>query len=626
MKLLDRINSPADIKGLKLAELGELAAEVRQRILQVTSRRGGHVGPNLGVVELTLALHYVFDAPRDKIIWDVGHQCYTHKLLTGRRKRFHTLRQYKGISGFPKREESEYDVFGTGHAGTSLSAAFGLAKARDLQAGDFHIVAVIGDGSAISGMALEAFNHIGDSQTNLMVVINDNAMSIARSTGAISTYLSQITARFTATGFYQQLRARSWELIGKLFRRRSEFWRGWARRLERGIKGILTPGGLFEDMGFHYFGPVKGHDLKQLIHYFKRLKDVPGPVLIHVVTEKGRGFKGAIDDPEMFHGVGPFDPESCIVAPSETRSYSDFFGCSLVELAEKDPRIVAVTAGMTLGTGLTLFRERFPDRLFDFGITEEHCATFAAGLTLQGMKPVYAVYSTFLQRAFDQMIHDVALQKLPVVFAVDRGGVVGADGPTHHGTFDLSYLRMVPNMVVAAPKDEAELRDLLYTALGYEEGPFAIRYPRSCMLGVEVPLEPKKLPVGSWETLTGGKKVAILATGRGVQLAKKALELLGRRSPTLVNARFVKPLDSRLLKRIVKTHHAIITVEENTLAGGFGSAVGEWLQDNEAGVRFLRIGLPDRFIEHGPQDKLLAECGVSAEGIARAVRKVWRSR
>jgi 1-deoxy-D-xylulose-5-phosphate synthase len=621
MSILARIDSPADLKRLSLKELDQLVREVRTWILEVTSRRGGHVAPNLGAVELTIALHYVFDAPRDKIVWDVGHQCYTHKLLTGRRDRFDTIRQYRGISGFPKREESVYDVFNTGHAGTSISAAFGLAKARDLRGERFQIIAVIGDGSIISGMALEALNHLGDSQTNLLIILNDNAMSIARNPGALSTYLN----RLITTQLYQSIRARAWNFLGRFFRTRGDYFRGWARRLERAFKGVLTPGALFEDLGFHYFGPIDGHNLKELIRYFRRLKEIPGPVLLHVGTQKGHGFKGAIDNPELFHGTGPFDLASCRVASSKTESYSEFFGSTLVEFAQKDPRIVAITAGMTLGTGLTSFRERFPDRFFDFGISEEHCATFSAGLTLQGMKPVFVIYSTFLQRAFDQVIHDVALQKLPVVFAIDRGGVVGADGPTHHGVFDLSYLRMIPNMVVAAPKDEAELRDLLYTALCYEEGPFAIRYPRSSVVGVKVHAKPRKIAVGSWETLIQGSRVAVLATGTGVEMARKALGLLGRRRPTLLNARFVKPLDEELLGKIVKSHRAVVSVEENALAGGFGSAVLEWLQDHNVDIPVARIGLPDRFIEHGPQDRLLAECGVSAEALARAVRKVWRT-
>jgi len=620
MKILDGINSPADIKSLKLKELEQLAQEVRERILEVTSRHGGHVAPNLGAVELTLALHYVFDAPRDKIIWDVGHQCYTHKLITGRRERFDTLRQHRGISGFPKRDESVYDVFDTGHAGTSLSAAFGLAKARDISGERFNVVAVIGDGSIISGMALEALNHIGDSQSNLMVVLNDNTMSIARSTGAISNYLS----RLTATKFYQRLRARAWEVLGRFFRKYGDYLRGWAKRIERGIKSIYTLGAFFENFGFHYFGPVDGHNLKELIFYFSRLKEISGPVLVHVTTHKGHGFKRAAENPELFHGIGPFDPASSTAVTSKSRSYSAFFGDTLVELARKDQRVVAITAGMTLGTGLVEFRELFPQRFFDFGISEEHCATFAAGLTLRGLRPVYAVYSTFLQRAFDQVIHDIALQKLPVIFAIDRAGIVGADGPTHHGVFDLSYLRVLPNMVVAAPKDEAELRDLLYTAVGYEAGPFAIRYPRAGILGVAVPARPRKIKIGSWEVLRRGGRVSVLAVGKGVELSERALRLLGRKSPTLVNARFVKPLDDEVLEELAKTHDALVTVEENVLAGGFGSAVLEWLQAHDVAIPVERVGLPDRFVEHGPQDVLLTECGVSPEGIAKAVRKVWR--
>lgn len=624
MSILDGINSPRDLKKLTLQELRELAGEVRNRIIDVTSRNGGHVAPNLGAVELTIALHYVFNAPRDKIIWDVGHQCYTHKLLTGRRDRFHTIRRYGGISGFPKRNESEYDVFDTGHAGTSLSAGFGLATARDLKKEKYHVVSVIGDGSAITGMALEAFNHIGDSQTNLMVVLNDNAMSIGRSTGAISAYLSRITARLTASSFYQRLRVKGWILLGKLFRTSGDLWRGWARRLERGIKGILTPGGFFEDMGFHYFGPVDGHDLKELSFYLTKLKDVPGPVLLHVVTEKGHGFKGATDNPELFHGIGPYDPLSCMAKESSAQSYSNFFGRTLTDFASEDQKVVAITAGMTLGTGLVPFRETYPDRFFDFGISEEHCTTFAAGLALRGMKPVFAVYSTFLQRALDQVIHDVALQKLPVVFAIDRGGLVGADGSTHHGVFDLSYLRMIPNMVIAAPSDEAELRDLLYTAINYTEGPFAIRFPRDSIAGVEVSPQPRTIKIGSWNLVNSGTKVAVLACGKGVSIALDSLKLLRNVHPTVINARFVKPLDDKLLSRIFRTHKALVTVEDNVLAGGFGSAVLEWLEENGcSNIRVERIGLPDRFIEHGPQKRLLADNGVSPQAVAKAVKGLW---
>lgn len=619
MKVMDRINLPSDLKTLSLEELNELASEIRERILEVTSKNGGHVAPNLGVVELTIALHYVFDAPQDKIIWDVGHQCYTHKLLTGRKDRFDSLRQHGGISGFPKREESEYDVFDTGHAGTSLSAAFGLAKARDIKRENFNIVAVIGDGSIINGMAFEALNHLGTSQSKMIVVLNDNAMSIARNTGALSVYLNKLTT----TKFYQRLRARVWDFLGHFFRGKGDYLRGLARRLERGIKGILTPGAFFENLGFHYVGPLEGHNMKELIFFFKRLKEIDGPVLVHVATEKGHGYKGAIENPELFHGVGPFDLETCSIASSKTESYSDFFGCTLAEMAQKDKRIVAITAGMTLGTGLSLFREAYPDRFFDFGISEEHCATFAAGLSLRGLKPVYAVYSTFLQRAFDQLIHDVAMQKLPVIFAVDRSGLVGADGPTHHGVFDISYLRMIPNLVVAAPRDEAEFRNLLYTAINYDKGPFAIRYPRAAVQGVELPSEPRSIPIGSWEIISKGSRVLVLAFGKGVLTCQSALKLVGSQKPTLVDARFVKPLDEKLLMKLITSHSAIITVEENVLAGGFGSAVVEFLKDRGAALPVARIGLPDKFIEHGSIDFLLSENGISPENIARTIKKMW---
>ncbi len=619
MNLLDKINSPTDLKKLKIKELEELTNEIRKKIIEVTAKNGGHVAPNLGVVELTLALHYVFNAPKDKIIWDVGHQCYTHKLITGRRKLFHTLRKKGGISGFPKREESPYDVFGTGHAGTSLSAAFGLATARDILGEDYNVIAVIGDGSLISGMALEALNHIGASGKDLIIVLNDNGMSIAKNPGAIALYLNRIITM----PFYKRLRAKVWNALGKLPSGKREKARKIARMIEKRAKGFLIPGLWFEELGFHYFGPLNGHDLKGLISFFKRIEDIHGPILVHVLTKKGYGFEIAQKNPELFHGVGPFDLKSFgIIKKDNKKSFSAFFGDTLVEFAEKDKRIVAITAAMCLGTGLLKFREKFPDRFFDMGITEEHCATFAAGLTLRGLKPVFAIYSTFLQRAFDQVIHDIALQKLPVIFCIDRAGLVGEDGPTHHGTFDVSYLRFIPNFVISAPKDEDELRDLLYTALHYQKAPFAIRYPRSVVVGVQVKEKPKIINIGEWEILREGKDVCILAMGSMVYPSLDASKILGKNgiSAAVINARFIKPMDEKLLEKISKRFKKIVTVEENAIKGGFGSAVLEFFEQRKIKKDVLRIGIPDRFIEHGPRDRLLYEIGLTKEGISERVK------
>ncbi len=619
MSILERINSPADLKKLKLEELEKLTGEIRKRIIEVTAKNGGHVAPNLGVVELTIALHYVFNAPQDKIIWDVGHQCYTHKLLTGRRKAFETIRRKGGISGFPKREESEYDVFGTGHAGTSLSAAYGVAVARDLLNENYRVIAVIGDGSLISGMALEALNHIGASGKDIMIILNDNGMSIAKNPGAIALYLNRIITM----PFYKRLRAKVWNLLGKLPAEKRDRARRVARKIEKRMKGLLIPGVWFEELGFHYFGPLDGHDLKGLISFFKRIEDIHGPLLIHVLTKKGYGFEIAQENPELFHGVGPFDLKSFeIIKKGSKKSYSSFFGETLVEFAEKDKRIVTITAGMCLGTGLTKFRERFPQRFFDMGITEEHCATFAAGLTLRGLKPVFAIYSTFLQRAFDQVIHDIALQKLPVIFCIDRAGIVGEDGPTHHGTFDISYLRLIPNIVVSAPKDEDELKDLLYTALNYDKGPFALRYPRSSVVGVKVKKSPQKIEIGKWEVLKKGRDVCILAVGSMVYPSLEAAEILKRCgiSAQVVNARFIKPLDEGMLEVMARRFKKLVTVEENTLEGGFGSAVLEFLEKKKIKKEVLRIGIPDKFIEHGSRSELLSEIGLTKEGISEKIR------
>lgn len=608
--LLDRIGSPQDLKLLSLPELTRLAGEIRERILEVTARHGGHVAPNLGVVELTIALHYVFDTPKDKIIWDVGHQCYAHKLLTGRRGRFDTLRQRHGLSGFPKREESEYDPFNTGHSSTSLSAALGLAISRDLKGEGHKIVAVIGDGALMAGMAFEALNHVGSLKKDLIIILNDNEMSIAPSEGALAAYLNRII-----TGkFYNRLKADVWNLLGLLPKDLSTRARNAARKLQEGLKNLLVPGIIFEELGLRYLGPIDGHNLQELLDTLRRVRELPGPWLIHLVTRKGKGYRWAEAEPERFHGIGRFDLATGS-ALSPGPGFTGAFGEAIVRLAEADPRLIAITAGMCLGTGLTQFRERFPDRFFDVGICEQHAVTLAAGLAASGMRPVVAIYSTFFQRAYDQLIHDVCLQRLPVVFCLDRAGLSGEDGPTHHGPFDLAYLRPIPNLVVAAPKDEAELGSMLYTALS-QELPFAIRYPKG--RGSAVPPKFERLELGRAEVLREGEDCCILGVGPMALEAVKAAEELREVSIEccVVNVRFVKPLDEELLHNLANRFQRFYVVEEGGLAGGFGSSVLEWLSDHSFNrIEVTRIGLPDRFIPHGSREELLAELGLDAQGI-----------
>jgi len=612
--ILKDYTGPIDLKYMSYQELYKLAEEVRDYILEVTAKNGGHVAPGLGVVELTIALLRTFNPPSDVIVWDIGHQAYPWKILTDRKESFPTLRQYGGISGFLRREESIYDAFGAGHSSTSISAALGFRKAMDLLGQEGYVVAVIGDGAMTAGMAFEALNNAGHLRPNrFIVILNDNEMSISPNVGAISTYLSKILSG----RFVQETRQKVKHLLehisgaGRIVKLTEEF-----------LKGLISPGIIFEELGFNYIGPVNGHDLPALEKTLENIKHIKGPVLLHIYTKKGKGYKPAENDPVTWHGVAPYKRESgeFIKKPSPP-TWTSAFGKAVVELAEIFPELVVITPAMKEGSGLVEFSQKYPNRFFDVGIAEQHACTFAGGLAAQGLKPIAAYYSTFLQRAYDQVIHDIALQNLHVVFAIDRAGLVGDDGPTHHGVFDLSYLRCIPNMVVSAPKDEQELRDLLYTALEWN-GPFAIRYPRGPAYGV--PTEGfKKIPIGSWEVLLEGEDVVILAVGYTVYQALKSAELLRKEGikAGVVNARFVKPMDDVLLTHLCERYPLFVTVEDNTVVGGFGSGVLEWLSQKGILKRTLLIGIPDRFIEHGNQNLLRSLVGIDAEGIAKRVKE-----
>lgn len=625
-KWLDQVNSPEDLRKIPIENLKELAEEIREKIVTVVSKNGGHLAPSLGVVELTLALHYVFNSPRDKIVWDVGHQSYAHKLLTGRKDRFESLRKYEGISGFPKKSESQHDVFGVGHASTSISAALGMACARDQKEEKFSVVAVVGDGALTGGLAFEGLNNSGALGKNLIVILNDNKMSISKNVGAVSKYLTDLLTDEK----YNKLKAEVWEMVGR-FKRRDKI-RAAVAKVEESVKGFLVPGILFEKLGFRYFGPLDGHDIISLIKTLEHLKTLNGPILLHILTQKGKGYKFAEDDSPRFHGIGAFDKvtgnSNGLVGKT---TYTDVLGNILVKLAQNDEKIVAITAAMTLGTGLFDFATAFPKRFYDVGIAEQHGAIFACGLASQGLKPVFAVYSTFLQRAFDQMIHDIALQNLPVILAIDRAGLVGEDGPTHHGAFDLSYLRQIPNWVVMAPKDGNELKNMLYTAVNWQNGPVAIRYPRASIpddsKSVSVKDDFTPIEMGSWERLKEGKNLAILAIGSMVYPSLEASEELHKEgiSVEVVNARFVKPLDEEMLISILKRFDKIITAEENVLLGGFGSAILEFAEAHTINnVLIKRMGIPDKFIQHGPRNKLLNILGLDKDGIIKMVKNVLK--
>jgi 1-deoxy-D-xylulose-5-phosphate synthase len=624
-KYLNSINLPEDLRTLSVQELRTVCAEVREYLVDCVSKTGGHFGAGLGAVEIAVALHYVFNTPEDKLIWDVGHQAYPHKILTGRKDRMHTIRQLGGLSGFLKRTESEYDAFGAGHASTSISAALGIAAARDFEKKDYKVVAIVGDGSMTGGMVYEAMNNAGMLKKNLIVVLNDNQMgslsSLEPRVWSFHNYFTEILTHPT----YNKFKANVWDLAGKLDTFGDRL-RTVAQRMEKGIKAVVTPGMLFEGLGFRYFGPINGHNVVKLVETFKHVKDLSGPILIHAITTKGKGYAPAEREVTRLHGVTPFDKMTGISPKknNELIAYTEIFGKALVEICKQNSKVVGITAAMPDGTGMIQLHEEMPERFFDVGIAEPHAVTFAAGMATEGYIPVVAIYSTFLQRAFDQVIHDCAIQKLHVVFVMDRGGLVGADGATHHGALDLSYLRCIQGMVVMAPKDEQELRDMLYTAIEYKQGPIALRYPRGNALGVSIRDGFQKIEIGKGETLRTGKDIALLAIGNMVPDALSAAELLREDGidAEVVNMRFVKPLDEKLLQSLAQRINIFVTVEDNVIHGGFGSGVLEAL--SLLGISNVAVkmhGLPDEFIEHGSPKELHRMVKLDAAGIAEIAKK-----
>ena len=607
LPLLEQVNLPEDLRRLNETELPGLADELRHFLIDTVSNTGGHLAAGLGAVELTIALHYVFNTPEDRLVWDVGHQTYPHKILTGRRTRMATLRQKNGLAGFPHREESIYDTFGVGHASTSVSAALGMAVAAAREGSDRQVVAVIGDGALSGGMAYEALNNAGNMDANLLVILNDNDMSISPNVGAMSNYLTRILSGKV----YTSMREGSKTVLSTI----PPMWE-LAKRAEEHMKGMVMPSTLFEELGFNYYGPIDGHDLHTLIKTLRNLRGLTGPRFLHVVTRKGKGYEPAEGDPCVYHGVTPFDPATGKMEKKPAgKSYTQVFGDWLCDMAEADPRLIGITPAMREGSGLVAFSERFPKRYFDVGIAEQHALTFAAGLACEGYRPVVAIYSTFLQRAYDQLIHDICLQNLPVTLAVDRGGLVGPDGPTHAGSFDLAYLRCLPNMTVMTPADENELRLMLSTAFQLK-GPAAVRYPRGTGNGVAIDSELTTLPVGKAEIRRTGRDIAILVFGTLLDTALIVGEAL---NATVVNMRFVKPLDHDLILELARSHSLLVTVEESAIQGSAGSAVNECLSAANQRVSCLNLGLPDRFIEQGERAELLAECGLDAEGLRRAI-------
>jgi 1-deoxy-D-xylulose-5-phosphate synthase len=607
--LLDTIDEPAALRGLDRAQLKQLADELRAFLIESVSKSGGHLSSNLGTVELTIALHYVFDTPEDRIVWDVGHQTYGHKVLTGRRQAMSRLRMLGGISGFPRRSESSYDTFGTAHSSTSISAALGMAIAARQKGEQRRVVAVIGDGAMSAGMAFEAMNNVGAPDADLLVILNDNEMSISPAVGGLNRYL----ARLVSGRVYVAARKAAERVLTRV-----PPLRELAKRLEVHAKGMLLPSTLFEEFGFNYIGPIDGHDLNALIPTLTNLRALKGPQFLHIITRKGQGYKLAEADPVLYHGVAQFEPAAGLSGGKAggKPSFTQVFGDWICDMAERDSRLVGITPAMREGSGLVEFERRFPARYFDVGIAEQHAVTFAAGLACEGLKPVVAIYSTFLQRAYDQLIHDVELQSLPVLFAVDRGGLVGADGATHHGAFDLSYLRCVPNITVMAPADENECRQMLYTGFTLD-APAAVRYPRGAGMGVPVQAEMRALPIGKAQLRREGRRVAILAFG---PLLKAALEAGEELDATVVNMRFVKPLDADLVAELAGTHELLVTLEDNAISGGAGSAVAEAMAARDVPARFLHLGLPDRFVDHGDQSQLLAQVGLTRAGILASIR------
>jgi len=610
---LERIASPADLRALERRELGSIAEELRAFLIESVSKTGGHLSSNLGTVELTLALHYVFDTPADRIVWDVGHQTYGHKVLTGRREAMSGLRHWGGISGFPRRCESEYDTFGTAHSSTSISAALGMAVAARDRGDDTRAIAVIGDGAMSAGMAFEALNNAGDMEgINLLVILNDNEMSISPPVGA----LTKILARLMSGSTYNAARRVGERVLGV-----APPVADFARKVEEHVKGMITPGTLFEEFGFRYYGPIDGHDLDTLIPTLQNLKKLKGPQFLHVITRKGQGYKLAEADPILYHGVSKFDHTAGIqpAKSSGKLTYTQVFGDWLCDMAARDPSVVAITPAMREGSGLVRFAQEYPDRYYDVGIAEQHALTFAAGLACEGLKPVVAIYSTFLQRAYDQLVHDITLQNLPVVLAIDRGGLVGADGATHHGAFDLSYLACLPNLVIMAPADENECRQMLYTAICHD-GPTAVRYPRGGGSGVVPAQEMTALPIGKGEIRRNGSKIALLAFG---SMLGVALEVGEELDATVANMRFIKPLDEALIAELASTHDLLVTLEENAVIGGAGAEVSRVLDALPHRPRLLRLGLPDRFIDHGDQAQLLASVGLDKAGVRSSIESAY---
>lgn len=607
--LLDSITDPNDIRALSEDQLPQLAEELREFLLHSVSQTGGHLAAGLGTVDLTIALHYVFNTPEDKLVWDVGHQAYPHKILTGRRDRMPTIRKKDGLSAFPTRDESPYDTFGVGHSSTSISAALGMAIAAGLEKRDAHAVAIIGDGGLTGGMAFEALNHAGALDANLLVVLNDNEMSISPNVGAMNNYL----AKLLSGRFYSTIRQGSKELLKD---RMPSVWE-LARRAEEHVKGMVAPGTLFEELGFNYIGPIDGHDMDTLVTTLRNLRNTDGPRFLHIVTKKGKGYLPAEMDPVAYHGVGTFDPSKDHLpkAKPSTPTYTEVFGKWLCDMAEKDPRLLGVTPAMREGSGLVEFEQRFPERYFDVGIAEQHAVTLAAGQACEGFKPVVAIYSTFLQRAYDQLIHDVVLQGLPVLFAIDRAGLVGPDGPTHAGSFDLSYLRCLPNIVVMAPADENECRQMLYTGFQHD-GPAAVRYPRGKGPGTAVAEEMTSLPMGKAEIRRKGKKIALLAFG---SMVTPALEVGEKLDATVVNMRFIKPLDEETILKMAESHDLLVSIEENVIAGGAGNGINEILNAHVCKTPLLTIGLPDSFIEQGTREEVLTVAGLDVPGILASI-------
>ena len=610
-ELLDKINWPHELRALDRRQLRQLAREMHEFLIESVSQTGGHLSSNLGTVELTLALHYVYQTPHDRLVWDVGHQTYAHKVLTGRREGMNRLRMRHGIAGFPRRDESEYDTFGTAHSSTSISAALGMAVAAAAQGSDRKVAAIIGDGAMSAGMAFEALNNAGAMDADLLVVLNDNEMSISPAVGALNNYL----ARLMSGRFYTAARRAGRKVLGDL-----------AERAEEHVKGMVTPGTMFEEFGFNYIGPIDGHDLDVLVPTLRNIREMRGPQFLHVITRKGQGYKLAEADPVLYHGVSKFKPDDGISGAKAggKPTYTQVFGDWLCDMALLDERVVGITPAMREGSGLVQFAEKYPDRYFDVGIAEQHAVTFAAGLACEGMRPVVAIYSTFLQRGYDQLIHDVALQNLPVLFALDRGGIVGADGPTHHGAFDLSFLRAIPNMVVMTPSDENECRQMLYTGLKLGV-PVAVRYPRGTGPGVAIEADMTEVPLGKAlvcrrhsEAVATGRRVALLAYGSMLRPCLQAGEAL---DATVVNMRFVKPIDAELVRELASSHDLLVSVEENVVMGGAGSAILECLQNQRIAMPVLQLGLPDAFVEHGDPAALLVECGLDAEGILARVRE-----